>query len=64
MAQGFEIKDSRAHGHVQAGALVRWSGSARPAGVIVSKPCRERELVLTMVAARMVCALTKLATTR
>src|SRR5258706_12469034 len=34
------------------------------ASLIVSKPCRERDLVLAMVAARIVAPHTKLATTR
>ena len=61
-AQQLEITASRAHGHVQAAALaMRRLGLA---GVLASKPCRERELVLAMVAARIVAPHTKLATTR
>lgn len=61
-AQSFEIMASRAHGHVQAVALtVQRLGLA---GVIASKPCRERDRVLAMVASRIVAPHTKLATTR
>ena len=34
------------------------------AGVLASKPCRERDLVLAMVASRIIAPHTKLATTR
>ncbi len=61
-AQQLQITASRAHGHVQAAALaMRRLGLA---GVLASKPCRERELVLAMVGARIVAPHTKLATTR
>jgi Transposase DDE domain len=62
VAQRFEITASRPHGHVQAvGTAMHRLGLA---SVIASKPCRERELVLAMVAARIVAPHTKLATTR
>ena len=60
--QSFEITASRSHGHVQAVAL-----SLQRLGLVSllgSKPCRERELVLAMVAACIVAPHTKLATTR
>jgi transposase len=62
IAQSFEITASRSHGHVQAAgqALQRLN----VASVLASKPCRERELVLAMVASRIVAPHTKLATTR
>ncbi|MEO8855642.1 MAG: IS1634 family transposase, partial [Burkholderiaceae bacterium] len=62
LAQCLEISRSRAHGHVQAisGAMHRLG----LASLIASKPCRERELVLAMVAARIAAPHTKLATTR
>lgn len=61
-AQGLEITASRSHGHVQAVALtLQRLGFA---SVIASKPCRERDLVLAMVASRIVAPHTKLATTR
>lgn len=58
----FEIRSSRAHGHVQAVSLaMRRLGFA---SLLSSKPCRERELVLAMVASRIIAPATKLATTR
>jgi len=62
LAQAFEISDSRAHGHVQAVALAMQRLGL--ASLIASKPCRERELVLAMVASRIIDPATKLATTR
>jgi transposase len=58
----FEIIASCAHGHVQAvaAAMQRLGLSA----LLAAKPCRERELVSAMVAARIVAPHTKLATTR
>jgi len=62
LAQSFEITASRSHGHVQAVALaLQRLGFA---SLLASKPCRERELVLAMVASRIVAPHTKLATTR
>src|SRR5207245_2364226 len=62
VAQCFEITASRAHGHVQAVALsMQRLGFA---SLIGSKPCRERDLVLAMVASRILAPCTKLATTR
>ena len=62
VAQCFEITASRAHGHVQAvAAAMQRLGFA---SLIASKPCRERDLVLAMVAARILAPHTKLATTR
>jgi transposase len=62
LAESFEITGSRAHGHVQAVAsAMQRLGFA---SLIASKPCRERELVLAMVASRIVAPQTKLATTR
>jgi Transposase DDE domain len=62
LAQTFEITRSRAHGHVQAveTAMQRLGF----ASLIATKPCRERDLVLAMVASRIVAPQTKLATTR
>ena len=61
-AQGFEITASRSHGHVQAIALtLQRLGFA---SLLAAKPCRERDLVLAMVASRIVAPHTKLATTR
>ena len=62
LAQTFEISRSRAHGHVQAVATAMQRLGF--ASLIASKPCRERDRVLAMVAARIVAPQTKLATTR
>ena len=62
LGQAFEITRSRPHGHVQAVALAMQRLGL--ASLIASEPCRERELVLAMVAARIVQPHTKLATTR
>ena len=62
VAQAFEITQSRSHGHVQGVALAMQRVGV--ASLLGSKPCRERELVLAMVAARIVAPHTKLATTR
>ena len=62
VAQCFEITATRAHGHVQAvAAAMQRLGFA---SLIASKPCRERDLVLAMVASRILAPATKLATTR
>ena len=62
LAQAFEVTGSRAHGHVQAvAAAMRRLGLAE---LIGAKASRERDLVLAMVAARIVAPHTKLATTR
>jgi len=62
LAQAFEITRSRPHGHVQAVAVaMRRLGLA---SLIISKPCRERDLVLAMVASRIIEPAPKLATTR
>jgi transposase len=62
LAQVFEISCSRAHGHVQAVATAMQRLGL--ASLIAAKPCRERDLVLAMVASRIVAPQTKLATTR
>jgi len=61
-SQAFEVVRSRAHGHVQAVALAMQRLGL--ASVIASMPSRERDLVLAMVASRIVQPDTKLATTR
>ena len=62
VAHSFEIIASRSHGHVQAvGQAMQRLGLA---ALFASKPCRERDLVLAMVASRIVAPHTKLATTR
>jgi len=62
VAQSFEVTASRAHGHVQAVALTLQRLGL--ASLLASKACRERDLVLAMVASRIVAPHTKLATTR
>lgn len=58
----FEVIASRAHGHVQAVLLaMQRLGVAR---LLASRPCRERDLVCAMIAARVLAPHTKLATTR
>ena len=62
LAQAFEITRSRAHGHVQAVSMaMQRLGLAL---LIGTQPSRERDLVLAMVASRIIEADTKLATTR
>ena len=62
LAQTFEIARSRAHGHVQAvRAAMQHLGFA---ALMASTSSRERDLVLAMVAARIVAPSPKLATTR
>jgi len=60
--QSFEAIASPSHGHVQAVALTLQRLGL--AGLVASKSCRERDLVLAMVAARILSPHTKLATTR
>ncbi len=62
LAQAFEITGSRPHGHVQAVSVAMQRLGM--ASLIASQPCRERELVLALVASRIVESHTKLATTR
>lgn len=62
LAQAFEITGSRAHGHVQAVSLAMQRLGF--ASLIASKAGRERDLVVAMVAARILAPSTKLATTR
>jgi transposase len=62
VAQSFEITASRSHGHVQAAALTMQRLGM--ASLLASKPSRERDLVLAMVASRIAAPHTKLATTR
>jgi hypothetical protein len=62
IAAQFEVTASRTHGHVQAVrvAMQRLGFEA----VLAARPGRERELVVAMVAARIIAPHTKLATTR
>lgn len=62
LADAFEITRSRAHGHVQAvSAAMQRLGLV---SVVASQPSRQRDLVLAMVASRILDPDTKLATTR
>jgi transposase len=58
----FEIASSHSHGHVQAVSLAMQRLGF--ASLLAARPSRERELVLAMVASRIVSPATKLATTR
>ena len=62
VAERFQITASESHGHIQAvtAAMERLGFAA----LVASKPCRERDLVLAMVASRILAPHTKLATTR
>jgi transposase len=61
-AHTFEITRSLAHGHVQAVSLAMQRLGF--ASLLGTKPCAERDLVQAMVASRILCPATKLATTR
>lgn len=61
-AEQFEVIDSRAHGHVAAVRLAMQRLGV--ANLLGTRACRERDLVLAMVAARILAPHTKLATTR
>ena len=60
--QTFEITASHAHGHVQAVSLAMQRLGFT--SLLASKPFPERDLVVAMVASRIICPATKLATTR
>ena len=62
LGQAFEITASRPHGHAQAVALAMQRLGF--VSLLASKPSRERDLVLAMVASRILAPHTKLATTR
>lgn len=62
VSQCFEVMASKAHGHVQAVALAMQRLGF--ASLIGTKSSRERDLVLAMVASRILAPATKLATTR
>jgi hypothetical protein len=61
-APAFEVVASPSHGHVQAVALAMQRVGL--AGLLAAKPCRELDLVLAMLGARILAPHTKLATTR
>jgi hypothetical protein len=58
----FEIVGSRAHGHVEAVNVAM--SRLKIATLLSVRPCRERDLVCAMIAARILAPQTKLATTR
>ena len=62
LAQAFEVMRSRAHGHAHAVATAMQRLGI--AALLASKPSRERDVVLAMVASRILAPQTKLATTR
>ena len=62
LAQAFEVTTSRSHGHVEA--VAETMKKLDFASLVAAKPCRERDLILAMVAARILAPNTKLATTR
>lgn len=62
LGEAFDITASRSHGHVQAVAMAMQRLGM--ASLLASKSCRERDLVLAMVTARILAPQTKLATTR
>ena len=62
LSEAFEIVSSRAQGHVAAVATtMERLGLAE---LIAAKSCRERDLILALIAARIVAPQTKLSTTR
>lgn len=62
VAELFEIVRSRHHGHVQAVRVAMKQLGFE--SLIASRPCRERDLILAMVIARILEPASKLATTR
>lgn len=58
----FTIDGSRAHGHVEAVSVAM--SRLKIATLVSARPCRERDLICAMVAARLLAPHTKLATTR
>ncbi|MDR2011719.1 MAG: IS1634 family transposase [Rhodanobacter sp.] len=62
LGEAFEVVASRSHGHVHAVALAMQRLGFE--SVLGSKPSRERDLTLAMIAARIAAPHTKLATTR
>ena len=61
-SEAFEVCQSQPHGHVQAVAMAMQRLGF--ASLLASKPSPERDLVIAMVASRIVSPATKLATTR
>jgi transposase len=61
-ADAFEVTQSRLHGHVHAVALAMQRLDV--AKLLAARACQERDLVLAMIAARILAPQTKLATVR
>ncbi len=61
-SDSFQVTQSLLHGHVHA--VTQAMRKLDLAGLLASRPCRERDLVQAMVAARILAPHTKLATTR
>ncbi|RCN56828.1 IS1634 family transposase [Acidiferrobacter thiooxydans] len=59
---GFVVERSQPHGHVEA--VQRMMERLGLASLISAKPCRERDIVLALIASRILSPHTKLATTR
>lgn len=62
LAASFEIASSKPHGHVKA--VLAAMEQLGMANLIASKPCRERDIIMGLIAARILAPHTKLATTR
>ncbi|MHB1634242.1 IS1634 family transposase [Acidiferrobacter thiooxydans] len=62
VGEAFTIRRSQPHGHVEA--VQRMMARLGIATLIAGKPCRERDIVLALIAARILDPQTKLATTR
>lgn len=62
LAASFEIASSKPHGHVKA--VLTAMEHLGMANLIASKPCRERDIIMGLIAARILAPHTKLATTR
>lgn len=61
-SEAFAVTQSRLHGHVQA--VTQAMQHLDVAGLLASRPCRERDLIAAMIAARILAPHTKLATVR
>ena len=62
VAEAFTVTASHAQGHVEA--VARMMKRLGLPALLASKPCRERDVILALVAARLLAPHTKLATTR
>lgn len=62
VGEGFKLASTLPHGHVMA--VLAAMGSLGMAGLLAGRACRERSLILGLVAQRVIDPLSKLATTR